>query len=246
MKVILLAAGSAKRLRPLTDRTPKCLLDVGGESILARAIRTLASFGLRRFTIVDGFGADGVRAHVRARFPDAWFDFVHNEAFATTDNAASLLLARPTRPEPLFLLDADVVFEPGVVSRMLENASLDRLALRTQGELDDEEIKVRLDARGCVADLGKSIDPAVSAGESVGLAVFSAKTGSALFRVLERRVREEKRTGEWYEASFVEMIGAGVVLRPVDLGELACMEIDTEADLLRARALVDERFRAAG
>ncbi len=243
MKVILLAAGAATRLRPLTENVPKCLLDVGGESILARQVRTLGSLGLRRFTIVDGFGAVQVREHLRARFPDGWFEFVHSDSYATTDNAVSLLLARPARPEPIFVVDADVVFEPGVPLRMLENASLDRLALRTQGELDDEEIKMRLDARGCVVDLGKGIDPALSAGESIGLAVFSARTGSALFRVLDKRVREEKRVREWYEPSFVELIGAGVTLRAVDLGELACIEIDTEADLLRARAMVDARFR---
>ena len=38
MKAVILAAGIASRLRPLTDTTPKCLLKVGERCLLQRAI----------------------------------------------------------------------------------------------------------------------------------------------------------------------------------------------------------------
>ena len=38
MKGVILAAGMARRLRPLTDDRPKCLLTVGGETLLERTI----------------------------------------------------------------------------------------------------------------------------------------------------------------------------------------------------------------
>lgn len=37
MKAVILAAGIASRLRPLTDTTPKCLLKVGERCLLQRA-----------------------------------------------------------------------------------------------------------------------------------------------------------------------------------------------------------------
>jgi len=41
MKAVILAAGVASRLRPLTNNTPKCLLKVGNKSILERTIDNL-------------------------------------------------------------------------------------------------------------------------------------------------------------------------------------------------------------
>ena len=54
LQVLLLAAGQATRLRPLTDDRPKCLLEVGGRPIVSRAVAQLLSRGLRQITIVDG------------------------------------------------------------------------------------------------------------------------------------------------------------------------------------------------
>ena len=41
MIAVILAAGMAKRLRPLTDTTPKCLLKIGQKSLLERTFNAL-------------------------------------------------------------------------------------------------------------------------------------------------------------------------------------------------------------
>lgn len=41
MKAVILAAGIASRLRPLTDTTPKCLLKIGERCLLERAFDAL-------------------------------------------------------------------------------------------------------------------------------------------------------------------------------------------------------------
>ena len=80
-------------MRPLTDDCPKCLLLVGRETILARAVRILVSRGLKRFTVVDGFRGDLIRRALSEDFPDLDFTFVRNDDYATTNNAWSLMLA---------------------------------------------------------------------------------------------------------------------------------------------------------
>ena len=56
MIAVILAAGMAKRLRPLTDNTPKCLLDVKGRSLLERSMDAIMASGVRDFVIVTGCG----------------------------------------------------------------------------------------------------------------------------------------------------------------------------------------------
>ena len=54
MKAIILAAGTASRLRPLTLHTPKCLLKVGERTLLQRSMDAIIKAGVREFTIVTG------------------------------------------------------------------------------------------------------------------------------------------------------------------------------------------------
>ena len=55
MKAIILAAGTASRLRPLTLHTPKCLLKVGERTLLQRSMDALIKAGIREFCIVTGY-----------------------------------------------------------------------------------------------------------------------------------------------------------------------------------------------
>ena len=52
MKAIILAAGMASRLRPLTNNTPKCLLKIGERSLLQRSMDALIKNGISEFVIV--------------------------------------------------------------------------------------------------------------------------------------------------------------------------------------------------
>jgi choline kinase len=231
----LLAAGQATRLRPLTDDRPKCLLEVGTETILLRAIRILRERGLRRFTVVDGYRGEMIRTALAPATTQAEFTFVRNDDFAVTNNAWSLMLAEDDASEPLLLLDADIVFDPAVIDRLLRHPAPNRIGLRTTGELGDEEMKVRLGPDGLVADIRKDLPAAAAAGESVGIEVFSPAFVADLYGILRRRRRAGILQDEFYEASFVAAIESGHQVAAVDLGNLACCEIDTVEDLEAAR-----------
>jgi choline kinase len=235
VQAVLLAAGQATRLRPLTDERPKCLLDVGGESILTRAVRILVDRGVDRFVIVDGYRGDMIRSALGARFPRLTVRYARNHDYATTNNAWSLMLADWAPDESIVLLDSDIVFEPAVIDRLLAHPAPNRLGLRTRGELGTEEMKVRIGPDGMVVDLSKSIPPANAAGESIGIEIFSAALTAEIFAILRERKAAGRLQNEYYETAFVAAIAAGYTIAPVDLGDLLCREIDTAEDLAAAR-----------
>ena len=52
---VILAAGMARRLRPLTDDKPKCLLKVGERTLLERTINAMQQAGITEFVVVTGY-----------------------------------------------------------------------------------------------------------------------------------------------------------------------------------------------
>jgi len=64
-----------------------------------RAVELLAEREMTRFTIVDGYLGDLVRQALTARFPEEWFRFVRNAAWADTTQRLLPLARRFTKPE---------------------------------------------------------------------------------------------------------------------------------------------------
>ena len=60
MKAMLLAAGHGERLRPLTDRVPKAMVEVGGKPLIAWHLERLAAAGCREAVINVSHLADKI------------------------------------------------------------------------------------------------------------------------------------------------------------------------------------------
>lgn len=55
LPVAILAGGLATRLRPITERIPKALIDINGEPFIAHQLRLLRSRGIRRVVLCLGY-----------------------------------------------------------------------------------------------------------------------------------------------------------------------------------------------
>jgi NDP-sugar pyrophosphorylase family protein len=61
--VAILAGGLATRLRPVTEKIPKSLIEINGEPFLAHQLRLLARNGIRRATLCVGYLGDMIEAY---------------------------------------------------------------------------------------------------------------------------------------------------------------------------------------
>jgi NDP-sugar pyrophosphorylase family protein len=64
MPVAILAGGLATRLRPLTDKIPKALVEINGEPFIAHQLRLLQRKGIRRVVLCLGYRGEMVQTFV--------------------------------------------------------------------------------------------------------------------------------------------------------------------------------------
>src|SRR5450432_2444108 len=101
---VILVAGIGSRLRPITDDRPKALVDLGGETILGRAVRILAEYGVKKILLATGYREDAVQAAMKGA--PLIVEYCKNPEFDRTQNSVSLALCRTALgPGAFFKLD---------------------------------------------------------------------------------------------------------------------------------------------
>jgi choline kinase len=234
VNAIVLVAGVARRLAPLTDSTHKALLRVGGRAVLARMLDALAGAGIRRTVLVVGHCADQVRALAGERVGRMAVQYVHNPEY-TRGSVLSLHAAREHLREPALVMDADVVFPRELLRRLLAAPAPSALLL-DRGFADTGE-EVKLYTRGDrVIALGKKVVPEAwdVVGEGVGFFKCGAEAGPHLVKCLEKVIDESRGMNE-YEDALHMLVGSHHV-GWVDVTGLPWTEIDFAEDLRRAEA----------
>ena len=231
MKVIILAAGISSRLRPLTENTPKCLLKIGKKLILERMLDNLISNGLKDFVFVTGYLEDQIKDFVTTNYPNLNVSFIYNEVYNTTNNIYSLWMTKDAgQGEDVLLLDGDIIFDQKIITLLLDSPYKNCLALRSEGGIAEEEIKVTLGGDKSIKEISKTIDPAAAVGESIGIEKFSSKYMDTLFAKLDTMILKQHNVNVFYEAAFEETINEGEKIYSIDVGSLKCMELDTVED----------------
>lgn len=180
MDAIILAAGRGNRLREFNpDGRPKSLLEFGGKSLLARELQYLAEFGVQRVELVVGYEADQVIEHVGnlQQRPDVSFAFnPHYE----DGSVISLLAARERllAGNDCLVMDADVLFEPRILQRLMTCAAANVFLFDGDFEPGDEPVKIAVH-QGRMVEFRKRLAPGLEydqLGESVGFFRFDAAT----------------------------------------------------------------------
>ncbi len=246
MIAVILAAGLASRLRPITDTRPKCLLQVGERCLLQRTIDAIRLCGIEELVLVTGYREDMIQEFVNQTYGNGnnadgkslKVHFISNPRYNETNNIYSLYLSGPVvRGRDFVLLDSDILFDPEVLRRVVEAPSANALALNRH-ELGDEEIKVIADQDGRVMEISKVCSIEKAEGESVGIEKMSATYSEALFETLDQMIGVEGQDNVFYEKAFERLIDKGQTFTYVDTTDAFSIELDTVEDFRMAKELI--------
>ena len=235
---VILAAGMAKRLRPLTDTKPKCLLEVGGKTLLQRTVDAMARVGITEFVVVTGYRAEQIRQFLTQHYPNLTIHFLHNADYEHNNNIYSLWMSgQVVRGQEFLLMDSDILCDPETVA-VVARQETSALAVNRH-ELGEEEMKVVVDADMRITEISKTCQPQDALGESVGIEKMTASYSEALFRELDQMIEHEGLIDIFYERAFERLIPQGHTFKVVDTTDLFSYELDTPEDYKQAKRLFE-------
>lgn len=122
MQAIILAAGMGKRLGDLTKSNTKCMIEVGGETLIARLLHQLDTYHLSRVVMVIGYKANELKNYLQTLDIQTPIDFVENSVFDKTNNIYSLYLAKDYLTcEDTLLFESDIIMEDAVIDKLVKH-----------------------------------------------------------------------------------------------------------------------------
>ncbi len=231
MKAIILAAGVGKRLWPVTQHRPKCLIEVGGRTLLVRYLEALAGVGIRQAVIVVGYKQEMIREAVGTGLNGIQVRYVVNDQFQR-GSITSLWRAKPELDDDVLLMDADVLFDREILRRLVTSSHPTALLLdETVTQRTEECMAVVLGGR--VVALTKRMPSRYDfAGEGVGFLKVRRGDIETLLASLKGYVDRGQLDME-YEDGLLEFFGQARVGYE-KIGGLPWIEIDFPEDLARA------------
>lgn len=122
MQAVILAAGMGRRLGELTGDNTKCMLEVNGVKLIDRTLECLAAHNISRIVLVVGYKRENVKAYLGNHYKGIEIVYVDNPIYDKTNNIYSLYLAKDfLMAEDTLLLESDLIYEPSVVTRIVES-----------------------------------------------------------------------------------------------------------------------------
>lgn len=232
MQVIILNSGTGSRMKEFTADKPKCLVELKeNETILSRQVLALQEMGLTKIIITTGPFAGQIETYLEKKFSGVKFSFVHNPAYRKTNYIYSLLLCEHEVKDDLILMHGDMVFENGVLSKLLHSTQADAVLVNDRVELPAKDFKGEIRG-GRVRKISVNIF-----NEHCSFLMPIYKLQQETFNVWlneMKKFQDQDRLNVYAEDALNNLLDE-LVLQPVYLSDRFCMEVDDLNDLKLAR-----------
>ena len=227
MKALILNSGLGHRMGVLTSEHPKCMTEVSpADTILSRQLKQCADYGISEVVMTTGYYDKVLVDYCNFLHLPLKFTFVNNPLYDKTNYIYSIWCAQEyLRDDDILLMHGDLVFENRVLDAVL-GSETSCMAVSSTLPLPEKDFKA-------VIKDGRI--------EKVGIEFFdSAMAAQPLYKLLKAdwlvwldnigRFCDAGTRQCYAENAFNEVSGK-CIIRPVDVQDMLCSEIDTPQDL---------------
>jgi len=237
MKLIILAGGKGRRLRPLTDEKPKCMVEVYGRPMIDHILDVSGNAGFSDIAVVSGYKSEVLHNHLK----DRGITFFFNERFSTTNMVETLFCASSfAEGDDVIISYSDIIYNPEIMQKLCSAAGDMQVVVDTQWQKlwqmrmedplkDAETMKIK---EGRIIELGKkpkSMDDIQ--GQYIGLIRMSPETFRKAKEIYRKALQDSPDAVKMYMTDLLQsLIDTGVPAVPVFING-GWLEVDSSEDL---------------
>ena len=240
--VKILAAGFSSDFGSLTTHKHKCLLDVGGQTIIEHQLENISMCGIssENVQIITGYNYLQLEEYIKSGIHKS--GFVYNPWYLSTNLLVSLWMSG--RPDgACVVLYGDIVFDRNILCALLRRRDDFCLVVDKKNKFDaeDEKVIIRKDK---IIRIGKDLDTEMVDAEFIGLAKFS-ETGSKLLYEEMNRIIRGGNLMTFITQAFENLITAGHEIGFLETRGRPWADNDTLVDLKYTQNEIFPRIRKA-
>jgi NDP-sugar pyrophosphorylase family protein len=153
VKAIILAAGCGTRLRPLTHKTSKCLIQIGDKCLLEHILLALHKCGVSNAAIVVGYCADQIKRRISDYHYGIEIRYITNPFYDFHGSQYSLSLAEDElKDTDTLIVEGDILLHHKLVNLLLDNQRSDSVLVDTRKTFDATRSVIVLGRSGIVEE----------------------------------------------------------------------------------------------
>ncbi|MDB2438785.1 nucleotidyltransferase family protein [Hellea sp.] len=121
-------AGRGNRLKPITDKLPKALVDVGGKPIAQRCVEQLLNAGINEFVFVIGYLGEQIEKHFREILPSGTTTHFYKQEVLDGTGGVLKLLKKDFDNRNFLMVFGDSFFADSAIGDLLTDQSKNSFA----------------------------------------------------------------------------------------------------------------------
>ena len=222
-EVIILAAGNSSRMLPITRDFPKCLLQIGGKTILEHQISAFKKHGLKRFNIVLGYKYKKVLPFILKED----IHVIYNKFYNKSNSMYSLWLTKKRYNTHIIIVNSDLYFEERLMDRILTSGNKNIAIIDKSAKWDLESTKVKIQ-NGKIKYWSRNIPEGEFSGENLGIVKITKKDVQSFYNIISNLIKK-KHYKIWWPEALNRLVKASQIYAVYN-NSTFCKEIDTQKD----------------
>ena len=227
MKAIIPVAGIGTRLQPLTNKTPKVLVNVAGKPMLFHLIDEIIKNGkIDTIILIIGYLGDQIRAAVEKAYSDSKVKFEYVEQKEMLGLGHAVYHGKQfVEDEPVIIILGDTIFEFDWESVLSNEHS----AIGVKDVEDITRFGIVESENGFVKRMIEKPAPEMTKSKAAIAGVYFVKDGKKLFKAIEHLMENDVRTKNEYQLTdaLMKMVSDGEKMTVFDIKWFDCGKPET-------------------
>jgi HAD superfamily hydrolase (TIGR01450 family) len=208
--------------------------------MLGYILEALTHNNVTDIVVCVGYKSEQIVNFCTTHFPQLIFTFIENKRFDETHNMYSLYLARKHFNEDVLLMNADLVFDPEVITELLKTKG-SCIAVDI-GRYLEEAMKIVVED-GVITSISKKITPKSTYGSSIDVYRLEITDLHIVNQELKRIIERDGDENQWTEVLLDNLFKTGKLkAKPMSIGKSRWYEIDNFEDLAQAEILFNSKL----